>query len=80
MKINVSNLKKPDNKRWKQIADIALYSLPLLTTVIVTTPLSDTTQKWILTIINITIVGFKTLSKFTYEEVTSNIDNTSSTI
>ena len=80
MKIQVSNLKKPDNKKWKQIADIALYSLPLLTTVVLTTPLTDTTQKWILTILNIAIVGFKTLSKFTYEEVSSDINNTSSTI
>lgn len=66
--IMIQNLQKPDNKKWKLIADIALYSLPLLTGVVVTIPVSDNIQKWILVVFNVLIVGFKTISKFTSEE------------
>lgn len=64
----IQNLKKPDNKKWKLIADVALYSLPLLTGVVVTIPVSDNIQKWILVLLNVLIIGFKTISKFTSEE------------
>lgn len=66
--IMIQNLQKPDNKKWKLIADIALYSLPLLTGVVVTIPVSDNIQKWILVVFNVLIVGFKTISKFTSDE------------
>lgn len=70
--ISKSNLKKPDHKKWKLIADIALYSLPFLTTAIMTMPVADNTQKWIIFLINTSIVGFKALSKFT-SDVEKNI-------
>lgn len=66
----IANLKKPDNKKWKLVADIALYSLPLLTGIVVTVPVSDNMQKWILVTLNVLIVGFKTVSKFTSEDET----------
>ena len=79
--ISLDNRKKNDSVKWKQVADIALYSLPLLTTAVLTTPLSDSSQKWILTIINIAIVGFKAFSKFTTDEENTNINiNTSPSV
>lgn len=70
MMLKVENLNKPSNKKWKLIADIMLYSLPLLNGIIITMPLEDVTQKWIMFGVNITIVAFKTVSKFTSEQIT----------
>lgn len=66
----VENLNKPSNKNWKLIADIGLYALPLIQGAVVTMPVSDTLQKWIIFGISILIVGFKALSKFTTNENT----------
>ena len=68
MELKLNNFNKPSNKKWKLIADVALYSLPLLTSVVITAPISDNMQKWILVALNVLIVGFKTLSKFTSDE------------
>lgn len=68
----IQNLNKPDNKKWKLIADIALYSLPLLTGIVVTAPISDNMQKWVLVLLNVLIIGFKTVSKFTTEDETTS--------
>ena len=70
MMLKVENLNKPSNKKWKLIADIMLYSLPLLNGIIVTMPLEDVWQKWIMFGVNIAIVAFKTVSKFTSEQIT----------
>lgn len=63
-----NNLKKPDHKLLKQIADIALYTLPLYTTVILSMPIPDNTQKWLIVGINTAIVIFKAITKFTTNE------------
>ena len=75
--IRLSNIKKVDNKKWKQVADIALYSLPFLTTAIMTMPVSDNIQKWLIFGINVSIVAFKAISKFTTDEenTNNNVDN-----
>lgn len=68
----VENLNKPSNKKWKMIADVMLYALPFLSTAILTIPLSDNAQKWILFGVNVVIIVFKAISKFTTDEVESN--------
>lgn len=68
--LKYENLSKPSNKKWKLIADIGLYALPLIQGAIVTMPVSDSIQKWIIFGISILIVGFKALSKFTSDETT----------
>ena len=65
---NKNNLKKADNKVWKQIADVMLYSLPLLITTTMNMPISDNSQKWVIYGISVTIVVFKAISKFTSNE------------
>ena len=70
--ITVNNLQKPDNKKVKKIADIMLYTLPLVITSIASTPLSDNTQKWIIFGLSIIIIGFKGLTKFTSDEEITN--------
>ena len=67
----ISNIKKKTHKKWKMIADIALYALPLLTGIVTQMPVSDSLQKWILVILNVSIVAFKALSKFTTDENTN---------
>jgi len=76
-----SNLKKLDNKQWKQVADVALYSLPLLITTTMSMPISDSHQKWVIYAISVTIVIFKAISKFTSnEEVITESDDTASAV
>ena len=67
---SVKNFDKPSNKKWKIIADIWLYSLPLLQGAILTMPVNEKVQNWIIFGISILIVGFKALSKFTTNENT----------
>ena len=64
----LNNLGKKDNIQWKQVADIMLYSLPFLSTAILTMPVSDTTQKWVIFSINFGVVIFKAISKFSTSE------------
>jgi hypothetical protein len=65
---STNNLNKPDHKLLKQIADIALYTLPLYVTVVLGMPISDNTQKWIIVGLNTTVVIFKAITKFTTDE------------
>lgn len=66
--MELNNLKKPDNKKWKLIADIALYSLIPIIPLVASMPISDNAQKWIIVGINILVIGFKAVSKFTSDE------------
>lgn len=66
--IKVENLGKPDNKKWKKIADIALYTLPLYDAVVLGMPIPDLYKSWIITVLNTTVVIFKGVSKFTSDE------------
>lgn len=72
MNVSLNNWDKPSNKKLKLIADIMLYSLPLLITCVTQMPISEVTQKWIIVSINIAIVGFKAVTKFTSESIQGN--------
>jgi hypothetical protein len=74
MKLNKNNLLKPSNVKFKLIADIGLYSLALLNPMIMATNFSDNAAKWILFGLNMMVVIFKTLSKFSADE-NINTDN-----
>ena len=74
MKLNKNNLSKPSNAKFKLIADIGLYSLALLNPMIIATDFSDNATKWILFGLNMIVVIFKTLSKFSTDE-NINTDN-----
>jgi hypothetical protein len=73
-KLSINNLSKPDNQNLKQIAIIALYTLPLVTVAIASAPLPDSILKWLMVVLNLTIVGFKAFSKFTTNTVEVNAD------
>ena len=64
--MELNNLKKPDNKKWKFIADIALYSLIPVIPLVASMPISDNAQKWIIVGINLLVIGFKAVSKFIF--------------
>ena len=64
----INNLGKPDNKKWKLIADIALYALLPVIPLVTTMPISDNAQKWVIVGINFLVIGFKAVSKFTSDE------------
>ena len=68
MELRLENLDKPSNKKFKRIADILLYTLPLYQGAIMALPISDTAKMWIgfsATMITITLKG---LTKFTTDE------------
>ena len=66
-KFSVSNWGKKTDPDWKLIADFMLYSLPLLSGVIITMPVSDMHQKWALVGVNLAVIVFKAISKFTVD-------------
>lgn len=66
--MEISNLKKPDNKKWKMIADIMLYILPIELVAVTSLPLSASTVYWIGFVLTQATVIFKAISKFTSDE------------
>lgn len=71
--IKVENLGKPDNKKWKLLADILLYILPLEAIAIQTMPVSADTKNWILFSIAVLTPLFKAITKFTTNESTNEV-------
>ena len=67
-----NNLGKPDSKKWKLIADIALYVTPFISTAIMSLPISDNMQKWVIFGLTMVSIVFKAISKFTTDETQSN--------
>ena len=64
-KFSVQNWGKKTDRDWKLIADIMLYSLPLFSGVIITMPVPDNMQKWALVVVNLGVIVFKAVSRFT---------------
>lgn len=65
----LENLNKPSNKKWKMIADILLYTLPLYSGAIAV--LADSSPKfalWANFTISMIVITLKGLTKFTAEE------------
>lgn len=62
------NVNKPTPKLWKRIGNTAIYSLPLLTTALMASPVGAEAKQWISFIITILLVGAKGLTKFISEE------------
>ena len=69
MQLKVSNFNKPSHKKLKLIADTMLYALPLFMGGVTQLPLNDTQIKWVMFGLSTLIVVFKTISKFTSDEV-----------
>ena len=67
-KFELQGYKKRTDRNWKLIADIMLYTLPLINGAIVTMPADENVQKWLLFCTNLLIVTFKAVSKFTVDE------------
>jgi hypothetical protein len=68
MQFSVDNFNKPSHKKWKLVADIILYTLPLYLGAIMALPISEEWKLWLnfsVTVITVTIKG---ISKFTIEE------------
>jgi len=72
MTVALNNWNKPSNKKLKLIADIMLYSLPLMSGVVIQMPITDTQQKWVLVGINLCVIVFKAITKFTSENTAQN--------
>ncbi|HPQ79464.1 MAG TPA: hypothetical protein PLG47_03370 [Candidatus Dojkabacteria bacterium] len=62
------NFGKKTDPNWKFIADVMLYTLPFLLPIITTMPVSDTFQKWLIVGVNIVVIVFKAISKFTVDK------------
>jgi hypothetical protein len=69
MKLSVENLDKPSNKKFKLIADIALYTLPLYSGAIaVLASSAPVFALWTNFIISLVVITLKAVTKFTAEE------------
>jgi hypothetical protein len=68
MNISLKNLSRPSNKNFKAVADYLLYTLPLVSTAIMTVPLAEPIKLWVMFGLNIIVIGFKGLSKFSAED------------
>jgi len=68
MNISTKNLNKPSSRKWKKVADILLYTLPLYLTTILALPLSENATLWINFGVTMTIVTLKAFTKFTSDE------------
>ena len=69
MELKYSNINRPSNKKFKKIADTLLYCLPLYTPILAgLEPVSPEFTLWAITIINVTVVTLKGITKFTAEE------------
>ena len=69
MNISTKNLGRPSHRKWKRIADIFLYTLPLYLTAVLALPLSENTTLWINFGVTMAIVTLKAFTKFTTDEV-----------
>ena len=65
--MKLSNWNKRTPKFWRNIGNTAIYSLPLLTTAVMASPLSGDTRQWINFVLTILLVGAKAISKFFVE-------------
>ena len=69
MELKLENLNKPSNKKFKKIADVLLYTLPLYSGAIAV--LADSAPKfalWANLILTLTVITLKGITKFTAEE------------
>lgn len=71
MQFKLSNWVKPSNKKLKLIADVVLYSFPLVDTLIVTTFGGGSGRLWVSFFLGLAVILFKTFTKFTAEEDTT---------
>lgn len=70
MKLSIDNLDKPSNKKFKFIADVALYSLPLYSGAIaILASSAPLFALWTNFVISLTVITLKAITKFTAEEV-----------
>jgi hypothetical protein len=67
MKLQLSNLNKPSEPRWKLVGDIALYAIPIYLPIILSLPISDSAKAWISPLFTAVLATIKILSKFTLD-------------
>ncbi len=64
----ISNLNRPSNKKFKRVADILLYLLPLYVPIIAALdPVSPKFSLWAVTVLSTVVVTLKGITKFTSE-------------
>jgi len=68
IRLSINNWQQPSEKKFKKIADILLYSLPLYLGAIIAAPMDETLKLWLNFGFTLAIITVKTISKFTKEE------------
>jgi hypothetical protein len=67
-RLRVENLDKPDNKKWKLVANILIYALIPELGIIMTLPIPDAWKLWLtFAIAELSLFG-KLISKFTSDD------------
>jgi predicted phosphoadenosine phosphosulfate sulfurtransferase len=69
MALSIDNLSKPSSKKWKTVADIFLYTMPLYLTTIMALPIKEDLKLWINFGITMLTITLKAVSKFTSEDI-----------
>ena len=67
MELKISNLTKPSNKKFKLIADIALYALPFYLSAVMLLDIPEDVKMWVNFGTTMVIVTLKAITKFTSE-------------
>ena len=65
---STDNLGKRTPLFWKRIGDTAIYSLPLLTSAVMASPLDGDVRQWVNFGLTIVLVAAKGITKFMSEE------------
>jgi hypothetical protein len=72
MKLKIINLTKPSNKKFKLVADIALYTLPFYLSAIMLLTIPEDVKMWVNFATTMVIVTLKAITKFTAEADVNN--------
>lgn len=64
MSFKISNFNKPTPLFWKRLGNTAIYSLPLLTSAVMASPMSVDSRQWCNFVLTVVLVLAKALTKF----------------
>jgi hypothetical protein len=74
MELKIANLSKPSNKKFKLIADTALYALPLYLTAIMASALPEDIKVWSNFGVTVVVITLKAITKFTAEPAEGSLE------
>ena len=71
-RMKVKNWNKRTPKFWKRIGDVCIYSLPMLISAIMASPLNADARQWCMFLLTVILVAAKAITKFVAEDEDTN--------